>query len=167
MRRRRRSPGRRTVSRAPSFARAGGRSSWAGLLAGRERGPHGPAVLAIVVVGRVVDPTFRTGTAQQDGQSANALTADFTSTGPKTFTGTVMVDELCTVTGKAKRHMKVALRVGCSNGSIVKIRGRLDPATETMEGTFAEFRQRRLRHRGTFALSRQDGSSSTTTSSTL
>src|SRR5437899_8109913 len=104
-----------------------------------------------------------TGTAQQEGQRANPLMADFTSTGPKTFTGTVMVDELCTVTGRAKRHMKVALRVECSNGSIVKIRGRFDPTTETMQGAFAEFRQRRLRHRGTFALSRQDGSSTTTT----
>jgi len=125
---------------------------WLGVLAG-----HGPAVAASY------DFTGHwTGTAQQEGQPANALTADFTSTGPKTFTGTVMVDELCTVTGKAKPHMKVVLRVECNNGSIVKIRGRLDRATETMEGTFAEFRQRRLRHRGTFALSRQDGSSSTT-----
>src|SRR5438874_2019435 len=73
MRRRRRSPGRRTVSRAPSFARAGGRSSWAGLLAGRERGPHGPAVLAIVVVGRVVDPTFRTGTGDRGDRHGAVL----------------------------------------------------------------------------------------------
>ncbi|TMA43169.1 MAG: hypothetical protein E6J81_16375, partial [Deltaproteobacteria bacterium] len=126
---------------------------WLGVLAG-----HGPAVAASY------DFTGHwTGTAQQEGQPANALTADFTSTGPKTFTGTVMVDELCTVTGKAKPHMKVVLRVECNNGSIVKIRGRLDRATQTMQGTFAEFRQRRLRHRGTFVLSRQDGSSSTTT----
>ncbi|TMB23331.1 MAG: hypothetical protein E6J71_03965 [Deltaproteobacteria bacterium] len=126
---------------------------WLGVLAG-----HGPAVAASY------DFTGHwTGTAQQEGQPANALTADFTSTGPKTFTGTVMVDELCTVNGKAKPHMKVVLRVECNNGSIVKIRGRLDRATQTMQGTFAEFRQRRLRHRGTFVLSRQDGSSSTTT----
>ena len=105
-----------------------------------------------------------TGTAQQEGQPANPLMADFTSTGPKTFTGTVTVDEACTAIGKTKRHMKVALRVECSNGSIVKIHGRIDPATQTMQGTFAEFRQRRLRHRGTFALSRQAGSSSATIS---
>ncbi|TMA43137.1 MAG: hypothetical protein E6J81_16455 [Deltaproteobacteria bacterium] len=105
-----------------------------------------------------------TGTAQQEGQPANPLMADFTSTGPKTFTGTVMVDEPCTANGKAKRHMKVALRVECSNGNSVKIHGRIDPATQTMQGTFAEFRQRRLRHRGTFALSRQGGSSSATIS---
>ena len=105
-----------------------------------------------------------TGTAQQEGQPANPLMADFTSTGPKTFTGTVTVDEACTAIGKTKRHMKVALRVECSNGSIVKIHGHIDPATQTMQGTFAEFRQRRLRHRGTFALSRQAGSSSATIS---
>src|SRR5437016_11049642 len=127
---------------------------WLGVLAG-----HGPAVAASY------DFTGHwTGTAQQEGQPANPLMADFTSTGPKTFTGTVMVDEPCTANGKAKRHMKVALRVECSNGNSVKIHGRIDPATQTMQGTFAEFRQRRLRHRGTFALSRQGGSSSATIS---
>jgi len=105
-----------------------------------------------------------TGTAQQEGQPANPLMADFTSTGPKTFTGTVTADEPCTAKGKVKRHMKVALRIDCSGGSTVKVRGRIDPATQTLEGTFAEFRQRRLRHRGTFVLSRQVGSSSTTVS---
>ena len=53
-----------------------------------------------------------TGTAQQEGQPANPLMADFTSTGPKTFTGTVTADEPCTAKGKVKRHMKVALRIG-------------------------------------------------------
>src|SRR5262249_44911136 len=32
-----------------------------------------------------------TGAAQQEGQPANPLMTDFTSTGPKTFTGTVTV----------------------------------------------------------------------------
>src|SRR5207249_12232988 len=91
-----------------------------------------------------------TGTAQQEGQPANPLMADFTSTGPKTFTGTVTVGEPGTVKGKAKRHMRVALHMDCSGGRTVKVRARIDPATQTMEGTFAEFRRRRLRHRGTF-----------------
>ena len=104
-----------------------------------------------------------TGTVLQGGQTAT-IEADLTSTGPKTFTGTVVVDETCTVTGKTKRHMKVALRVECSHsGSVVKVRCHLDPATETMEGTFAEFKQRRLRHRGTVMLTRQAGGGSTTT----
>src|SRR5437867_11630535 len=77
-----------------------------------------------------------TGTAQQEGQPANPLMADFTSTGPKTFTGTVMADEPCTARGKAKRHMKVAVRMDCSGGRTVKVRGRIDSATQTMEGTF-------------------------------
>ena len=104
-----------------------------------------------------------TGSAQQEGQAANPLTADFTSTGPKTFAGTVTADEPCIAKGKAKRHTKVALRMDCSGGRTVKVRGRIDPATQTMEGTFTDFRRRRLRHRGTFVLSRQAGSSSNTT----
>ena len=74
---------------------------WLGVLAG-----HGPAVAASY------DFTGHwTGTAQQEGQPANALTADFTSTGPKTFTGTAMVDELCTVTGQAAHEDRPARRV--------------------------------------------------------
>src|SRR5947207_13478954 len=83
------------------------------------------------------------GTAQQEGQPANPLMADFTSTGPKTFTGTVTADESCTATGKAKRHMKVAVRMDCSGGRTVKVRGRIDPATQTLQGTFVDFRKRR------------------------
>src|SRR5437867_629387 len=63
------------------------------------------------------------GTSQQEGQPASALVADFTSTGSKTFTGTVTAEDPCTATGKLKRHMKVAVRVDCGNGSIAKIRG--------------------------------------------
>ncbi len=99
-----------------------------------------------------------TGTAQQAGQT-NPLTADFTSTGRKTFTGTVTADQPCPATGRLKRHMRVALRVDCGAGRIVRVRARIDPATQTMAGTFAEFHQRRLRHRGTFVLSRQGNGS--------
>ncbi|HSV08963.1 MAG TPA: hypothetical protein VLI07_20775 [Candidatus Binatus sp.] len=98
-----------------------------------------------------------TGTAQQDGQPANPLVADFTSTGPKTFTGTVTTDEPCTANGKAKRHMKFTLRMSCSGGSTVKIHGHIDPATQSLEGTFVALQKRR-RHRGTFVLSRPGGS---------
>ena len=101
-----------------------------------------------------------TGTAQQAGQPANPLTADFTSTGPKTFTGTVTADGPCTAKGMVKRHMKVALRIRCGGGKTIKAGGRIDPATQTVQGTFAEFRRRRLRHRGTFVLSRQSGNGS-------
>src|SRR5262249_17821591 len=70
----------------------------------------------------------------------------------------------CAANGKAKRHTKVSIRLDCGNtGDIVKIRGRVDPATQTLQGTFAEFRKRRLRHRGTFVLSRQGGRSSNPT----
>src|SRR5262245_31498280 len=96
-----------------------------------------------------------TGTSQQKGQPANALTADFTSTGPKTFTGTVTAEDPCTVKGTAKRHMTVVLRLDCRGGNTAKVHGRVDPATQTIQGTFAEFRRRRLRHRGTFVLTRQ------------
>src|SRR5215813_1158480 len=136
---------------------------------GRGRAAHAVRVARLVAVvglaavagrGRAGTPPFDftghwIGTVEQEGQSS-PLTADLTSSGPKTFTGTVVVDETCTVTGKAKRHMKVALRVTCSHsGSIVKVRGRLDPATATMQGNFTEFRQRRVRHRGTVTLTRQ------------
>ena len=103
-----------------------------------------------------------TGTTQAQGQPANTLSADFTSTGAKTFTGTVTAEDSCPVTGQLKRHNKVALRVSCGD-SIVKVRGRIDPPTETMQGTFVELQHRRVKHRGTFALSREGGSSTTTT----
>src|SRR5437667_4562522 len=111
-----------------------------------------------------------TGTAQQKGQPAITLTADFTSTGPKTFTGSITSEDsggtrTCAASGKAKRHMKVAIRLDCgATGDTVKLRGRVDPATQMLEGTFAEFRKQRVRHRGTFALTRQSGSSSMTVS---
>src|SRR2546426_5381179 len=126
----------------------------------------GGSVVGVAAYAAIVPfdfPGHWTGTAQQEGQPANPLMADFTSTGPKTCTGTVTADEPCTARGKAKRHMKVALRMDCSGGRTVKVRGRIDPATQTLEGTFAEFRRRRLRHRGTFVLSRQAGGSSNTT----
>ncbi|HYV57402.1 MAG TPA: hypothetical protein VE911_07655 [Candidatus Nitrosopolaris sp.] len=104
-----------------------------------------------------------TGTSQQEGQPANTLMADFTSTGPKTFTGTLTAENPCSVTGKLKQHMKVAARLDCSNGHIVKIRGHLDPAAATIQGNFAEFVHRRQLHRGTFVLSRQSGGSSSGT----
>src|SRR5262249_37268849 len=104
-----------------------------------------------------------TGTAQQAGQT-NPLTADFTSTGPKTFTGTLTADQPCPATGRLRRHMRVALRVDCGAGRIVKARARLDPATQTMAGSFAGFRQRRLRHHGTFTLPRQGNGSGATVS---
>jgi hypothetical protein len=104
------------------------------------------------------------GSSQQDGQPANTLVADFTATGPKTFAGTVTAEDPCSATGKLKRHMKVAVRVACGDGSIARIRGHLDPLTATLQGDFAEFLHRRLRHRGTFVLSRQDGSGSATVS---
>src|SRR5262245_44519906 len=138
------------------------------------RAPHAVLLGAVIGVGALAgrgpaavsafDFTGHwTGSVEQEGQPA-ALMADFTSTGPKTFTGTVVVEETCTVTGKAKRHMKVALRVDCSHsGSIVKVRCRLDPATETMQGTFVEFQHRRVKHRGTFTLSRGGGGGTTTT----
>ena len=133
---------------------------WLGVLAG-----HGPAVAASY------DFTGHwTGTAQQEGQPAITLTADFTSTGPKTFTGSITSEDsggtrTCAASGKAKRHMKVAIRLDCgATGDTVKLRGRVDPATQMLEGTFAEFRKQRVRHRGTFALTRQSGSSSMTVS---
>ena len=103
-----------------------------------------------------------TGTSQQEGQSANTLIADFTSTGAKTFTGTVTAEESCPATGKLKRHNKVALRVVCGD-TIVKVRGHLDPAAGTIQGTFVEFQHRRVKHRGTFALSLGGGGGGTTT----
>src|SRR5215813_4263534 len=114
-----------------------------------------------VAIGSPFDFTGHwTGTSEQQGQPANTLMADFTSTGPKTFTGTVTADQPCTAKGKAKPHMKVVMRLSCG-ASIVKIRGQIDPASQTIQGTFAEFRKRKLRHRGTFVLSRQGGGSST------
>ena len=107
-----------------------------------------------------------TGTTQSEGQSANTLMADFTSTGAKTFTGTVTAEDSCPATGKLKRHNKVALRVVCGD-TIVKVRGHLDPAAETIQGTFVEFQHRRVKHRGTFTLSRGGGGGSTTTTTTL
>src|SRR5262245_58195477 len=57
-----------------------------------------------------------TGTSLQEGQPANALVADFTSTGPKTFTGTVTADNPCSAAGKLKRHMKLAVHLDCGDG---------------------------------------------------
>src|SRR5205809_6407100 len=59
-----------------------------------------------------------TGTAQQEGQPAITLTADFTSTGPKTFTGSITSEDsggtiTCAAISKAKRHMKVEIRRHC------------------------------------------------------
>jgi len=124
------------------------------------------AVIAVLVgslVGVDADATMApfdftghwTGTSQQKGQPANDLTADFTSSGPKTFTGTVTADNACTAKGTAKRHTRVVLRLDCGSGNTVKIHGRIDPATATIRGTFAEFRRRRPRHHGTFVLARQ------------
>src|SRR5437773_4088317 len=104
-----------------------------------------------------------TGAAQESGQSSAAtVTADFTATGVKTFTGTMTVagggDQpvQCAVTGKAKKHMKVSLAATCDDGGTVKIHGRVNPNTQTVAGTFVEKRKRR-RHRGTFTLGRSAG----------
>src|SRR5262249_22363468 len=138
---------------------------------GKGRGARISAAGMLGAVIRLAAPTARaatgtspfefsghwTGTATQEGQPVNALMADFTSTGPKTFTGTVTADYQCSASGKLKRHMKVAVRLDCGDGKIVKIRGHLDPTTATVEGNFTEFQHRRPRHRGTFVLSRQNG----------
>lgn len=124
------------------------------------------AIIAVVVGSLVAVDSYATagsfdftghwtGTAQQKGQGANPLTADFTSTGPKTFTGTVTTDATCTAKGTAKRHSKVAVRLDCGGGRTMQVAGRIDAATQSIRGTFAEFRRRRLRRRGTFVLSRQ------------
>src|SRR5581483_10029517 len=137
-----------------------------GLQGGREVEMLRSAVIAVLVgslVGVDADATMApfdftghwTGTSQQKGQPANDLTADFTSSGPKTFTGTVTADNACTAKGTAKRHTRVVLRLDCGSGNTVKIHGRIDPATATIRGTFAEFRRRRPRHHGTFVLARQ------------
>jgi hypothetical protein len=105
-----------------------------------------------------------TGTAQQSGQSsAQTLMADFTATGAKSFAGTMTVggggdqgDQpvQCTVKGKAKRHMKVAMRAACDDkGKVhaVKIRGLVNPGTQTITGTFKD---KKSKDQGTFTLSR-------------
>src|SRR5207249_10516242 len=56
-----------------------------------------------------------TGTAQQEGQPASTLTADVTSTGPKTFTGSITSEDsggtsTWPASGNAKRLQRVARR---------------------------------------------------------
>src|SRR5690242_9970264 len=80
------------------------------------------------------------GSAAEKGQPATALTADFAATGPKTFAGMLLAGEPCAVTGTARQHLKVAVRAACGSGRILKMRGRLQPATQTIAGTFVDLR---------------------------
>ena len=102
-----------------------------------------------------------TGSAQEGRQPGVELTADFTATGAKTFAGTIAAGgdqpALCTATGKAKRHLKVAMRATCDDGGTVKLLGRLNPDTQTITGTLTEKRPRR-RHHARFTLRRPTGS---------
>src|SRR5712691_10122756 len=103
-----------------------------------------------------------TGSAQESGKSAVTLTADFTASGAKHFTGTIVAagdgdtPDQCTVKGKAKRRLSVSMRATCGDGGTVNFHGRVNPDKQTIAGTFVEKRKRRS-HRGTFTLGRSAG----------
>ena len=98
-----------------------------------------------------------TGGAQERGKSAVTLTADFTASGAKTFTGTIVAtgdDDKpgqCPVTGRAKRRLNVSMHGTCDDGGTLNLHGRVNPNKQTIAGTFVEKRKGR-RHRGTFTL---------------
>jgi hypothetical protein len=103
-----------------------------------------------------------TGGAQESGKSAVTLTAEFTASGAKHFTGTIVAagdgdtPDQCTVKGKAKRRLSVSMRATCGDGGTVNFHGRVNPNKQTIAGTFVEKRKRRS-HRGTFTLGRSAG----------
>src|SRR5437870_2182314 len=98
-----------------------------------------------------------TGGAQERGKSAVTLTADFTASGAKTFTGTIVAtgdDDKpgqCPVTGRAKRRLNVSMHGTCDDGGTLNLHGRVNPNKQTIAGTYVEKRKGR-RHRGTFTL---------------
>jgi len=101
-----------------------------------------------------------TGSAQEHGKSAVTLTADFTTSGAKSFTGTIVATgddkpSQCTVKGKAKRP-NVSIRGTCDDGGVITLHGRVNPKKQTIAGGFVEKRNRR-RHRGKFTLGKGAG----------
>jgi len=106
-----------------------------------------PAPLALVVTFGIVTatpamaglPAFSftgtwSGTAHSKGQTA-AMSADFTSTSPKAFTGTVTIEFIgtCEVNGKYARPVR--LHVTC-NGSPDNLVAHLNREKETLTGAF-------------------------------
>src|SRR6184192_3140124 len=102
------------------------------------------------------------GSAQERGKSAMTLTAEFTVSGAKSFTGTIVAagnddkPAQCTVKGKAKRRVNVAMRATCDNGGIVNFKGRVNRDKQTIAGTYVE-KQKRRPHHGMFTLGRPGG----------
>jgi hypothetical protein len=110
---------------------------------------------------------YWTGSAKERGKSALTLTANFTASGAKTFTGTIVAaggddnPAHCTVKGNAKRRPNVSMRATCDDGGTVTFHGRVNPNKQTIAGTYVEKRKRR-RHRGTFTFGRPAGPAGST-----
>jgi len=124
----------------------------------------GAAALGTLASGAVAVAPFNfagqwIGSAQERGKSAVTLTADFTGSGAKSFTGTIVAaggddkPAQCTVKGKAKRRVNVSMRATCDDGGIVNFKGRVNRDKQTIAGTYVEKRKRR-RHPGMFTLGR-------------
>ena len=124
----------------------------------------GAAALGTLASGAVAVAPFNfagqwIGSAQDRGKSAVTLTADFTGSGAKSFTGTIVAaggddkPAQCTVKGKAKRRVNVSMRATCDDGGIVNFKGRVNRDKQTIAGTYVEKRKRR-RHPGMFTLGR-------------
>src|SRR5437764_7559461 len=124
----------------------------------------GAAALGTVASGAVAVAPYNfagqwTGSAQERGKSAVTLTADFTGSGAKSFTGTIVAaggddkPAQCTVKGKAKRRVNVSMRATCDNGGIVNFKGRVNRDKQTIAGTYVE-KQKRRPHHGMFTLGR-------------
>src|SRR5262249_46366420 len=89
------------------------------------------------------------GSEQQARMPAVPISADFTSTGARKFTGTFTDGTLaCTVKGERLRAFRARLK--CKDGSQVVLKGRLDVGTETITGRFGQFKHGQRNAGGAF-----------------
>src|SRR5215470_5950904 len=88
-----------------------------------------------------------TGTATSRGETA-AMMATFTSTGPKTFTGSLTLVSVATCEVNGTYGGRVKLHLTC-DGAKRTLRAHLDPTAQTLSGAF-----RLGRHRATYTLTK-------------
>ena len=100
-----------------------------------------------------------TTTVPQHGQSVTyTVNADFTATGTDTFGGMVTVvgaETNCAVNGR--RSKKVKIRLDCPDGSMPRLKGRLDTTTGTITGAVSFLSRHGKPKHGTFTLTKTSG----------